>query len=450
VPLIDRFLPAPPAYPPPATASGIRDCVDHAALRDPYGDAVHTALGCAYLAAIGLSTALEGLLFALLVGYSVLRAPSLRRAWAPILAAPAAWLLLAWCALVLVAGAWTPDHEAWLEQLRDARVVLVLPALYPIRRRWRALVGAFLVGMSLQSAVQILQALDLAPIPEGKNAARPAGLHSHPVHVSICHAVAVCAALGWTVETRSRRAQALLAGATLLFLAGIGIAAGRAAMLGLMVALPALIALLALGGHVARRTIVVGTAVALVVAATAATVVLATGADGLRRQASDLSVSAADDATTSTGQRALWWQASLRAFLRDPILGAGPGAARTFIGDDAAVQAAIARHPERPPEFFVPAHPHSMYLQTLAETGLLGATILAALLAVALRGAWRGASERPIRCGLAAALVVWTVAAGFDALHRSGRMAALGCALLTLVALPRRHPDEPIALAREL
>lgn len=450
MPLIDRFLPAPRALPPPATASGIRDCVDHAALRDPYGDAVHAALGGAYLAAIGLSTALEGVLFALLVGYAILRLPSVRWAWAPLLAAPAAWLLLAWCGLVLVGGVWTPDREAWLDQLRDARVVLVLPALYPVRRHWRALLGAFLVGMALQSAIQVLQALDLAPVPADKNAARPAGLHSHPVHVSICHAVAVCAALGWMVETRSRRTQALLAGATLLFLAGIGLAAGRAAMLGLLLALPALAALLVLGGHLARRTIVVGAVVALLVAATAATVVLATGADGLRRQASDVSAAAVDDATTSTGQRALWWRASLRAFAQHPVFGAGPGSARAFIGDDADVRAAIARHPERPPDFFVPAHPHSMYLQTLAETGLLGAAILVALLVVALRGACRGALERPIRCGLAAALVVWVVAAGFDALHRSGRMAALGCALITLVALPRRHPDESIALARTL
>lgn len=443
VPLIDRFLPAPRALPPPVTAAAIRECVAFPARRDPYGDAVHTTLGCAYLAGAGLSTAVEGILFALLVGYALLRAPNLFRGWAPLLASPVPWLLAAWFVWVLVAGAWTPDRAAWLDHVADRRALLVLPALYPIRRHWQLLLGALLVGMSFQGVIQSLQALGFAPMPEAKNALRPSGFNSHPVHVSIFHAVAACIALGWLVETRSARTRGLLVLAMAFSIAGIGIAAGRAAILGLAIALPTLALLLMVGRHVSRKTILRGAVAALAIGAIAGAIVLAGGAAGLRRQASDVNVAATTDATTSTGQRALWWRAAIRAFSAAPIVGAGPGSARTFIAADPDVRNAIERHPDRPADFFVPAHPHSAYLQTLAETGLVGGAIMLGLwLAVGI-AAWRSARETPIRCGVAAGLVVWAVAAGFDAIHHAGRTAALACALVAFVGIPRRHPAEP-------
>lgn len=443
--LINRFDLPPRAWPAPVDAAGFADCVDYAARRDPYGDAVHTALGCVYLFCAGLSTATESIAFVLLVGYTILRLPNLWRGLAPIVAAPVAWALFALFAWAALSGAWAADAAQWRDALGGFRGLLIVPALYPIRSAWRLLLGSLIAGMTLQGAMQILQQLGLMSVRMERTDVRFAGLHTNPVQASLFEAVALMVALGWMRETRSWRTRGLLIACALFLAAGIAIAAGRAAIVGLGVAIPLLgVLLVRFHGAPWRRLLAIA-AVAVVGASVVAGGVVALGSKGLRRQLGD--VTALDDPRTSTGQRILWWKAATHAALEHPILGLGTGSSRTMLANDAGVQAAIARYPELPREAFLPAHPHSMYLQTACELGVVGLAALGLVIVTIARASWRAAAERPIRAALAAAIALWAVAAAFEALHMSGCTACLLGALVALVVVPYRHRNEPATRA---
>ena len=354
-------------------------------------------------------------------------------------------LLLVWLGWSLLSGWWTPSAADWRDTIGGFRAALVLLALYPLRGSWRLLCGALILGNCFTAVVQILQAGGLVPIHGTGNELRPAGLDSHPVHVALFQAVGIAFAVGWLPVARSTLARALLLGASVLLAVGVALAAGRAAILGLALGLPIAVALLAWRHPSTRPLLLRWGGVALLTLGLAGGVVWASGAGGLQRQSADLA--ATSDPTTSTGQRFLWWRASLRAFGEHPIRGQGIGASRTILRTDPEVRQALADHPSYGESAFFVAHPHSAYLQTLAEQGLIGAAIVLAFAVAVGRASLRRAAEHPIACGIAGGLVVWAVAAAFDALHMNGRTATLGCILIALGALPSRHRAERPSLS---
>jgi putative inorganic carbon (hco3(-)) transporter len=91
------------------------------------------------------------------------------------------------------------------------------------------------------------------------------------------------------------------------------------------------------------------------------------------------SVAAASDA--SVRNRAGENLAAAHMFLDYPYLGVGPGNYPVHYTDYSQMIALDSRNEGR--------HPHSLYLESFAETGLAGGLLLLALIALALRGAWR-------------------------------------------------------------
>src|SRR5213075_1369069 len=134
--LINRFDIPPRVWPPPRDASSIADCVEYTERRDPVGHSVHLALACVYLFCAGLSTASESVAFIALIGYTLLRLPNLWRGLAPLLAAPVIWALAALFVLTVASGLWTDDRRAWFDVVGGFRGILLIPALYPVRRSW--------------------------------------------------------------------------------------------------------------------------------------------------------------------------------------------------------------------------------------------------------------------------------------------------------------------------
>ena len=108
--------------------------------------------------------------------------------------------------------------------------------------------------------------------------------------------------------------------------------------------------------------------------------------------------------------------------------------------------AAEERWPERAKEYMQRDHAHSTYLHLLSGAGVFGAGLFVELFIVALVGAWRSPLDHPFADGVLPALVVWIIAAQFDALHLNAHMLGLLMFLvtLTLPVRPRYDDKNPV------
>ncbi|HEY7074331.1 MAG TPA: O-antigen ligase family protein [Solirubrobacteraceae bacterium] len=148
--------------------------------------------------------------------------------------------------------------------------------------------------------------------------------------------------------------------------------------------------------------------------------------------------------TTLGGTRGTLWRVALDAFERHPLTGTGPGTYEFF------------RNRDPHGSFFV-RNAHSLYLENLAELGILGAllviTALAALLAGAVRTTLRAQdpATRGAAAGAAAALIVFCVTAGVDWMWQSTAVTLMALAAGTLAAnAGGRGPAPRRTLARRL
>lgn len=403
--------------------------LEFARQRDRRGDRAHVALACLYLACAGISTSAESISFVLLVGFSLLRFWVLWRPWVHVASYPVTWALAGWLAWASLCVLWSPDGHAGLSTLRGSRALLLLFAIFPVSDRWPALVAAFLGGLCLQTTLQLGQAFGLiAAVPS--NPIRHAGLFTHPGYLSTFHSVAIVLALSWLRRTRRGRSSLLLLGAMTLCLAGVGIAAGRGAILGLLVGAPLTIALTLKRRLSPLRVAGVCAGVALLAMLLVAGVPLLLGVQGMTAKVQELRQ--ADQSITPGGLRLLYWAAAWDGFLDHPLAGVGAGGTEIALSSNPRVQRVIEEHPELGREYFTTSQPHSVYVQTLLEQGGVGALALTAVLFAAGRQALRRREDLPIGAGLVGALAIWAVSAAFDALHVSGRTASLGCALIAL------------------
>jgi hypothetical protein len=128
--------------------------------------------------------------------------------------------------------------------------------------------------------------------------------------------------------------------------------------------------------------------------------------------------------TVSGNGRWQYWQAAVDAMQTDPVRGIGPGAYEFWWARNATVPGFVRDS-------------HSLYFDTLAETGIVGLVLLLALLGVALVGG----TARTLRAGdperlpLAAATVAVAVFAVAAAADWVWEVPAVPCALMLLIAV---------------
>ena len=72
-------------------------------------------------------------------------------------------------------------------------------------------------------------------------------------------------------------------------------------------------------------------------------------------------------------------------------------------------------------ERLAPTHPHSVYVQTLAEQGIIGAVVLGWVLVAGIWTLLRSACFSPLGCGLLGGMVAWMIASVFEGQHLSGQ-----------------------------
>jgi O-antigen ligase len=130
------------------------------------------------------------------------------------------------------------------------------------------------------------------------------------------------------------------------------------------------------------------------------------------------------DYSKDIGYRFASWDAAWNLFLQKPVVGHGIGA-YAITSTDASQHGDVLKQGH---------HAHSIYLQTLATTGLIGGGLLLAVLIGAIGRAWKAPSVHPFALGLAGALLAWSLAGLFDDPHQSGQMFGIYVALIALSA----------------
>lgn len=432
MPLINRFDRPPRAWPAAAGPAEVGEAVDYPRRRDPVGDGVQTALAGVAAFSLSISTAAASVGMTMLIGYALLRLPNAWRGCMPLARSSVMAGWLAWFAWAVISGLWTPDLLDWGDSLGGFPGILLFPAFFLVSRSWRWILGAFIAGAACQGVAQAIHASVPAWRPEWQP--RFDGLATHPGHVATVSSMALLVALGWLGEARGRASRIALGFAAIACVASIALGAGRGAMVGAAAGGVTLAVTLAVRyGLGVRGWLLAAAAAALAIIALGVAAV-GVGPESLVHAVRDTRASAPD---SSIAQRILWWQAAADAFREHPIAGLGTGGTATWFEASPRIDEYAAGVPTRDRAFFSAPHPHSIYVLTLAEQGVVGVLLLVATLGCSLRSAWRTTAVRPVACGLLAAIVAWWVAGGFDSINLPVRMVAPVVLVSSLACLPR-------------
>jgi len=414
--------------------------LEEAERRQPALHTAHAIAALLFLALAGLSPALSSIGFVALITAWLVRIPGTLKLNLALARVPVIWFGMAWTGWAALSGLWTAEGAGYASQLGSWRMVLVVPALWPVIRLWPALLTALVCGVSLQNTIQVLQQAELFP-PHHGSFGRHRGIGGHPGHVATWTAASllVIVAAG-PMMSRDRRFW--LAIPTGLALLGLAIAAARGAILGLLIALPVTVGTIVWRWgfrSTVRSLMPLMLAVAIATtAAVAITIIAGSDWENVRGQVVELNrVSTPGDAV---GQRFVFWTAARELWLDHPLCGAGLGAFEPWVLQSAAVKRAIADYPNDKTlsQLLRAHHPHSVPLHALCELGVVGAVLAGSIAACTLVGAWRLARQNVLGCGVLGAAVLWIVAAQFDTLYLSGMTGGLGAVVVAIATLASR------------
>ncbi len=406
----------------PATASGTRvaDMSAPRALRHRTA-VIFVASAVIYGQLSGVAAREHGLRFvndltivALLGLLLVYRVIDSRRPGAPAIGLPLA--IACWAGAAALSG----PHGAmpFVELQNQAPEILLALGIYLHLDRpehWRAAVGGIvaacliLAGATVMQVLGSLQHLDFGGLAEGRYEAiagdvaawRPTGSIGDPNFYaqSLLPTAAILA--GATVVGRTRSVRLLSLGALAIVASAILQTASRGALISLVLVLGA-VALKDLRGRslalmlVLLPGLVIFAAPNVVPRAVSTVTSLALVAQG--------SASAADSSVLG---RLNEMHAAWHMFLENPWLGVGFGEFEDHYQPISARHDLLMRHYDR--------SAHSLYLETAAEQGVLGLTVLCGILAAAAAALRRAAAEARALGDLRAARLVGHVTLGFAA-----------------------------------
>lgn len=332
---------------------------------------------------------------------------------------------------------WSADAKLGAGQAGACRWLWSIVLLAPILAHRRALITALALGFLVGNASQLLHALGthfhIPGLTWNRLPGRNSGWWDPVVGGSL-----LTAALGLHLP-------AAIAGHGRSFLVGLACSAVTLVAIlatgtrGAILAAGALIVLVAAFALVRcspRRHIVLRLAVVLALTGVAAVLAwpkigpaLKDRIDiGIREvQAALNETDTIANTTTDTGARIAMARWSAASFLSRPVAGVGVGSMRSIFRDH------WTRLGVPPTQLFGHSHAHNTYLHILATTGLIGAALALAAMAIGLRNALRRATNfGSFDAAPFAALLGLLLVGAFDTIHVNSQTAALLTLLLSL------------------
>ena len=438
MPLIDRTVQLPAAWPPPRTGSEFESLARYLRYRDPVGFGVHLSLACLALFLAPLWHAPSSIAFGLLAGYSLIRLPNTWRGASALLSEPAlvAWLVFG--SLLAASLLWNPfGPERGLDHLGAWRVMLYPALLLPVLPARRVLLTALLLGCLVQFVLMVADGSGL------------------PGHRWIGPLRNVNLTGAWGAILAAAGAAALLFGHWWgLVVMGAGVAtsllsASRGGLVALTVGSAIVLALGILAARGRERWRRFGRVLLPVAAAGVVTMVaLPASAKRIERNLSMASTAANAKGPAMSAVQAidparfhLWRLALLKAQQR-PIVGWGFGAYPSITSgtidtfdrswwtnpDDVKSLSTIGRL----------AGSHSMYMRVACEQGLIGLGVLLGATVLTIEALARSTPRSAMALGGLGAFVAWMVYAGTEDAHTMTRALLPVPVILALVILGER------------
>jgi O-antigen ligase len=335
----------------------------------------------------------------------------------PLARMPIVWAVIAFAAWYGLSITWSDDPHLGLEQLGAFRVLLTPWLLWPLIDFVALLVIALLLGVFASNIVQLLQAIDLLPpAPEG----RLDGL-LHAIQLGSWCAAALCWHLSAALATRGWWRWISLVG---LAAAGFGLigTGSRGPWIAAAIAAPACLITIAIRRRETRRFALVLALAGLLGAAAAWPIAGGMVLDRIAAALEEMrQVEEEADYSTSAGLRIGLWKWSWEIWQESPLLGKGEGSFLTELREEPEYAEAVARVGRE----IGRDHAHSTYLHTLAMTGIVGFTLLLAMLGLAVWRAARDPADHPYADGHLFVVVTWLIGAQFDCYHLNGHQFGL-------------------------
>ena len=443
--------------------------------RDGNGHVAHAIVATLAIFMQPIANAPANIGFGMLVAMCALRVHRLWRVWALMFREPFWLLLVAWAAWTGITLAWSEDFDYGFRQWTAFRAILWVPMLWPVIDRWRWLVGALLAGVAVGNCIQLSQYWFGWPV--SRRGTQPWGLHMS-TYMGVWCAVAFSIWMMLVVESRMWRAAASFAFAVLAA-TGLVLAGTRGAVVGVVFELVLLSAYLAIaqGGWLRKAALRLAFGLLIVAAvwilvgqhveskfrntvlvqaesvAPPASSVEEAGSGGAAK-AGDAAQPVGAPGSTPTqptpvdmgpDYRVVIWRFTMRQYGDAPLSGIGYGSVYDRAGRVPADDTSYTEYEHR----LVPAlrHPHSMWMQSLVETGVLGLGVLIAWSVATCvvgmrsgrsssRGGISSPSSQPrwIAPGLLGGFWVFLAASQFDGYQMNATAFAIGlipAALLT-------------------
>lgn len=415
---------------------------------DPIVHHIHTGLGMLFLFTLPLATAPKEIAFVALLVCTCVRLPKTWRSYGTFLKAPVLIALITWVLWHVISLMWSLDPVQGWDEIRAQRMLVLPLLLWPILDRIPWLIGAFLLGVLAQNGAQVLQGTELFSRRPEEGTGRLGGW-INPIHTGAFCVAAMCFNLSAVLNSRG-----LIRWASLILLAIAAVAliatGSRGPWLSAAVALPVMVLYVLIRRPHLRRTALI-LAIAAPLAAAAAWPWAQHGITTRITAASKEAQDAREHGIywTSVGCRIGMTRWATDMFKQHPLFGLGAGSYFTAQAANSDYQAGRARsRNEYERSYMTHAHPHSMYLYTLACTGAVGAAILLALIVLALRQCWIDPLNHIYADAMLAVLVSWLVGAFFDSYNLDGHRLGLFAVVIGLT-LPGRQAIRYVLNARD-
>ena len=353
---------------------------------------LHLAAACVWLVVLGASRGAEGIAFGLLVAAAAVRVPVTWRLYGRLLGAAPFRLLLCFAAWHSLSVLWSPAKHIDAGDVLPRHVFVCL-ALWPLMDRWRVLMTALAAGaVAYAAGLMVLSACGSVPL--AKQLLSNHVLKDIPTAgITMAMALAAMAGRPWPRAMWARGMVALGTGAVLC---GIGTLGQRMPMIaGIAGAAAGLLA--PAGGNRSMRSLAWRLALALAAVATLGSLALTLGNARNRAWVSALystvmdagQTLTQDEAATLTSERAPLARMALAIWRDHPLFGAGAnGFAVENKQRTAADPAFYEASPRTTAQLAKLASAHNAFLDEAAARGIVGISLLAALVATCAWWAW--------------------------------------------------------------
>lgn len=332
-----------------------------------------------------------------------------------------AWLIWSWISL-----AWSSDRSFGVQQFKATRVLLWIPMLWPLRHKWWHLVTPLLCGTIVMQLIQASQMwFDWPPSTKfGRGSA-----FTTPTQTGLWDAVALSYWLMFTVLAGWWRSlfSTLMA---VLATTGLIWSATRATVVAVAVELVVANAVLAVTCKGWLRRAVFRLIIGIVILGGVSLLAQSALQRKVITAISETRQTIAGDATATAEIRLAMWKMAWTGWKDHPLLGVGIGGIPESISKTTTVTNSQV-------EMKTVTMIHSTYLQALAETGVVGFTLLMAFVVSFFVSAFRSVRENPVWISSFGACVVWFTAAAFDGFQQSGGFLSIGAIVMVLACQPQ-------------